>query len=391
MLGLSMHVGSEWLRFGKSVCFTRDLRFDRRVSMATKFRAASFNVENLFSRAKILNFEDHAKASRLLKMVDELNILLRHAVYSDSDKKNILSLSNELNDYIIIREDMGSLFVNKGDARRVGANGKADWSGVIEFKRAAVKELARKSTAAVFKQVKADIMCVVEAENRPMLVDFNTNGLAAAKFDQVMCIDGNDKRGIDVGLLTKFPIRGIRTNIYDGTSTSRIFSRDCLELDLELPDGRMLYILCNHFVSKMNGDPPSSRKRRMRQARRVAEILGGCDLKKDLVIVAGDMNDTPDSPAMKPLVKLPGLHDVLEWKFGKTMTDRWTYKYRNELNQIDYLLVSTPLRDALVDAGIERRGIHEIEKVTGEKPFSSVTHWTTAASDHGAVWADFKV
>jgi hypothetical protein len=73
------------------------------------------------------------------------------------------------------------------------------------------------------------------------------------------------------------------------------------------------------------------------------------------------------------------------------MTDRWTYKYRNELNQIDYLLVSTPLKDALVDAGIERRGIHEIEKVTGEIPFSSVTHWTTAASDHGAVWADFKV
>jgi endonuclease/exonuclease/phosphatase family metal-dependent hydrolase len=115
-----------------------------------------------------------------------------------------------------------------------------------------------------------------------------------------------------VGLLTKFPIRGIRTNIYDGTSTSRIFSRDCLELDLELPDGRMLYVLCNHFVSKMNGDPPSSRKRRLRQAQRVAEILSGYNLKRDLVIVAGDMNDTPDSPAMKPLVNLPGLHDVLE-------------------------------------------------------------------------------
>lgn len=359
--------------------------------MVTKFRAASFNVENLFSRAKILNFEDHAKASRLLKMVDELNILLRKAEYSDADRDEILRLSTELNDYIIIREDMGKLFVNKGAARRVGAEGKGDWSGVIEFKRAEVKELARKSTVAVFKQVKADVMCVVEAENRPMLVDFNTNGLGPAKFDQVMCIDGNDQRGIDVGVLTKFPIRGIRSNIYDGTSKSRIFSRDCLELDIELPDGRMLHILCNHFVSKMNGDPPSSRKRRLRQSQRVAEILGGYDLDHDLVIVAGDMNDTPDSPAMKPLTQLPGLHDVLEWKFGNSMVDRWTYKYRSELNQIDYLLVSTPLRDALVDVGIERRGIHEIDQVTGEKPFPSVTHWTTAASDHGAVWADFAV
>lgn len=359
--------------------------------MAIKFRAASFNVENLFSRAKILNFEDHAKASRLLKMVDELNIALRKVVYSDEDKREILRLSDELRDYIIIREDMGKLFVNKGAIRKVSAEGKGDWSGVIEFKRAEVKELARKSTAAVFKQVKADVMCVVEAENRPMLVDFNTNGLGAAKFDQVMCIDGNDKRGIDVGLLSKYPIRGMRTNIYDGTTVSRIFSRDCLELDLELPDGRMLYILCNHFVSKMNGDPPSSRKRRLRQAQRVAEILGGYDLNRDLVIVAGDMNDTPGSPAMKPLINLPSLHDVLEWKFSTSMADRWTYKYRKELNQIDYLLVSTPLRDALVDAGIERRGIHEIDQVTGEKPFPSVTHWTTAASDHGAVWADFDV
>lgn len=359
--------------------------------MAIKFRAASFNVENLFSRAKILNFEDHAKASQLLKMVDELNILLRQAVYTDADKQEILRLSTELNDYIVIREDMGKLFVNKGAARRVGAAGKGDWSGVIEFKRAEVKELARKSTAAVFKQVKADVMCVVEAENRPMLVDYNTNGLGPAKFDQVMCIDGNDKRGIDVGLLSKFPLRGMRTNIYDGTITSRIFSRDCLELDLELPDGRMLHVLCNHFVSKMNGDPPSSRKRRLHQAQRVAEILGGYDLDRDLVIVAGDLNDTPDSPAMKPLTRLAGLHDVLEWKFGNSMKDRWTYKYRSELNQIDYLLVSTPLKKALVDVGIERRGIHEIEKVTGEKPFSSVTHWTTAASDHGAVWADFSV
>lgn len=74
------------------------------------------------------------------------------------------------------------------------------------------------------------------------------------------------------------------------------------------------------------------------------------------------------------------------------MNERWTYKYRAELNQIDYLLVSTPLRDALQDVGIERRGIPGIaDVIPGIVPFPSVTNWRTAASDHGAVWADFTL
>ena len=186
-------------------------------------------------------------------------------------------MEKELKDYIIIREDMGKLFIGKGAGRRVDAAGKKDWSGAIEFKRAEVNEMARESTIRVIKEVKADVMCVVEVENRLILDAFNWDGLGTGvkgRFDEAMCIDGNDKRGIDVGLLSRFPIRSVRPHIYDGTRKSRTFSRDCPELELELPDGRPLYVLCNHFVSKMNGDPPKSKARRERQAAAVAEILG---------------------------------------------------------------------------------------------------------------------
>ena len=94
---------------------------------------------------------------------------------------------------------------------------------------------------------------------------------------------------------------------------------------------------------------------------------------------------------MQPLLGLSHLHDVLELQFGADWKSRWTYKYKKELNQIDYLLVSDPLRDVFESAGVERRGIHEIDKVTGEIPFPTVTSWTSAASDHGAVWADFDL
>jgi hypothetical protein len=41
-----------------------------------------------------------------------------------------------------------------------------------------------------------------------------------------MCIDGNDKRGIDVGLLSKFPLRGMRTNIYDPIEENRNIAKE---------------------------------------------------------------------------------------------------------------------------------------------------------------------
>lgn len=115
------------------------------------------------------------------------------------------------------------------------------------------------------------------------------------------------------------------------------------------------------------------------------------NLAQDLVMVAGDMNDTPGSNPMQPLIGLPNLFDVLALKFGNNAQQRWTYKYKNQLNQIDFPLVSKPLKDGFQDAGIERRGIHGVQAITGQPAFASVTSASTAASDHGAVWAEFKV
>jgi hypothetical protein len=56
-------------------------------------------------------------------------------------------------------------------------------------------------TAQVTHDLGADIQAVVEAENEPSLDRFNTD-LLAGQYDHVMLIDGNDTRGIDVGILT---------------------------------------------------------------------------------------------------------------------------------------------------------------------------------------------
>ena len=272
------------------------------------------------------------------------------------------------------------------------ASGAKDWSGAVEFLRADIKEIARESTAAVVKAINVDVLCAVEIENREVLQKFNAQALASKSFDYCMLIDSLlDPRGIDIGLLSKLPLGSIRTHCYDKDAQKKtIFSRDCLDVELKLPDGKPLHMLCNHLKSKLNTSKVTGADdaRRLQQAKRVAEILAGYDLSTDYVIVAGDMNDTPDSAPLQPLRGVTDLYDVLELKFGADKLQRWTYQHGTQLNQIDYLLVSKPLKAAFVDAGIERRGMF-----CANVPirFPDVTSEATAASDHGAVWAEFKL
>ncbi len=55
-------------------------------------------------------------------------------------------------------------------------------------------------TAAVITEVDANVLCVVEAEDRPSLVRMNIE-LLHDQYGHIMLVDGNDPRGIDIGLL----------------------------------------------------------------------------------------------------------------------------------------------------------------------------------------------
>jgi endonuclease/exonuclease/phosphatase family metal-dependent hydrolase len=359
---------------------------------------ATYNLNNLFRRAKLLQLEGFSPiAKKVLNDIRDLNVLLEKDSYQGNTGAKIVEIletyfgEGSKEKWFTINQVRGKLYKIKRDkAIELVAKGKEGWFGWVELDTDEIDSECVRNTARVIQATKADVMCVVEVEDRITLNRFNEYILKDfdTKFAHNMVIDGNDDRGIDVGVLSKYEIALIKSHIddtyIDGSGkTQKIFSRDCPEYTISLPNDQKLFLLCNHFKSKGYGSPASSNAKREKQAIRVKEILGKYDLTKDFVVVAGDFNDTPESQPLQPLLNTDKLFDVLS--SNKFSGEKWTYRDGNQ--QIDYVLVSKPIFDNLKEVGIERRGILK----RGNPHFDEVTNQVNQASDHAAIWASFSI
>ncbi len=247
----------------------------------------------------------------------------------------------------------------------VVASGRADWVGWVELTTESVTELAGTHTAMVVRDVGADVLGVVEAESRPVLEMFSTTLLTEVgwtAYDEVHLFDGNDLRGIDVGLLTRggYRVTDLRTHVYDTDADGVVFSRDCAEYHVLTPGSHELVVLVNHFKSKgysTPGDPLGARKRR-RQASRVAQIVTSLlATGHEYVAVVGDLNDSPDSAALAPLLSDTDLRDISEHPDFEWGTRRGTFGGGNEDDKIDYVLLSPALFARATGGGVFRKGV----------------------------------
>ncbi len=131
-----------------------------------------------------------------------------------------------------------------------------------------------------------------------------------------------------------------------------------------------LFIIGNHFVSKRGGNDD----KRVKQAAIVGNFVKQLLAKNANanVIVAGDLNDLNESEPIETLEAsgLTNLSDLLP------QSDRYTYEFRNRLQQLDYILVSQNLA------------------TTGNSEFDIVhvnVNQPNALSDHDPVLARFTL
>src|SRR5262245_54071559 len=184
-------------------------------------------------------------------------------------------------------------------------------------------EIQRNNTAQAILDSRPDILVVQEVENLYTLRNFNEQYLDNY-FDRMVLIDGNDPRGIDVGLLLREGfdgrIVGMRSHVDEAVPGARVrrssvrnfgylakgalFSRDCLEIDIAIQD-KLLTLLTNHF--KAQDDEPGSVKRRRSQAERVAKLVQESVGAGRVPVVLGDLNVPPAADgSLESLLKLPG-------------------------------------------------------------------------------------
>ena len=207
-----------------------------------------------------------------------------------------------------------------------------------------------------------DAVIFQEVESMEALALFNKHFLNDA-YPYSMLVAGHYERLLNIGIMTMFPIVCVRSHKDEKTDNGEyLFSRDCLEITLDV-DGSPLTIFANHFKSRFGRtaeEKDDAEAKRQKQGERVAEIVKerfpGEKLESAVFAVVGDLNDTPDSATLAPILEL-GMEDVLS---RLPEDERWTHYWaaRNIVTQFDYILLSQALSSSSGGVPfIERRGL----------------------------------
>lgn len=149
-----------------------------------------------------------------------------------------------------------------------------------------------------------DVLLLIEVENLNVLNIWNKNYLQKANYQTVVLIEGPDKRGIDVGFMSRFPLVGKPTlhqipwkprNDEDKKWMEQ--SRNILEVTVKAPNGDPMTYLVAHFPSQAN--PTYWRQQ-------ASEFLA--KLMKDkgpntMIMAAGDLNITHEEESKEHIFR----------------------------------------------------------------------------------------
>ncbi|RCS22157.1 endonuclease/exonuclease/phosphatase family protein [Phyllobacterium salinisoli] len=369
-------------------------------------RLAVYNVENLFDRAKVMNHGSWEDGRPVLDRFAALNGLLGQLSYDENDRAGMARLMIELGleksdtgPFVLLRRNRGGLLKRpKTGGIEIVAEGRADWVGSLELRDEPINEHAMRNTARVMSDLDADVLGVVEAENRPVLSAFNREILPAiggTPFRHVMVIDGNDERGIDVGLMSRqnYPIGAMRSHVDDYLPNGEpVFSRDCPEFEIVTPRRARLIVMVNHLKSKGYGGKAASDAKRRAQAERIAQIYEGLiRAGVEYVAVIGDLNDTPGSDPLKPLIEGTSLTDVFEHGAFNDGGHPGTYGACTARNKIDYMLLSPALYGKVEGGGVFRKGMWPGVRPKKWDTYDELKRPEEAGSDHAALWVDLDI
>jgi exonuclease III len=235
------------------------------------------------------------------------------------------------------------------------------------------------SLGARISKSNIDILAFQEIESLGALREFISGHVGPSyKYNGIISLESNDPRGIDLGIASKFPLGRITTNRFRKYQTKRVFSRDCLQIEIMHPDSN--YVLLTTFICHLKSkyspylpgtteyevdQQKSMEKRKLQVSETIKIVQESLDIEKDCFLVLGDMNDTPESPALEDLLisnnplkltnVLASIQQDDETPNSTKRRPRDTHKWSKDpekghmfttYSQLDYILLSKALNKA---------------------------------------------
>ena len=294
----------------------------------------------------------------------------------------------------------------------------------------AMEDEIRTFTALAIRQGRPDVALLQEVESMHALRRFHDlylTRVGASPMPHMAVLEGNDGRGIDVGVMSRLPLESLtshkdmtldelyrggfvwehfglhrRTIEHDrlfGDPAMRVFRRDCLEVRMELGGQTLLLFNC-HFKA-IDPDRRQTRPFRVAESFAVRHLIETRAKARGIGdwIVAGDFNDfyhREGEPiaehGLQPLLE-SGL--VVDPMTRLPKAERWTHFYPRDrtYNQLDHLLLSPALAQRNPGALPEpiRNGLpYRAERSQGPR-FPRVGWDRPKASDHAPVVIEIEV
>ncbi len=283
----------------------------------------------------------------------------------------------------------------------------ADKANQIDSVFNVLEEDDRTLTAQALSAAQADVCCLQEVENLVTMTAFHNRYLRRwlrKGYHYRALIEGNDQRGIDVGVLSRAKIirkesHATKTYAEMGITppkgyhpNDRVFRRDCLEIEVE-KEGKSLTLYNCHFKS-MNGGRLETKGIREAEALGVRKLIEQRfeNPAKANWMALGDFNDyfeldgdTVNDHGLGPLIDDGFSVDAGRY-LEKNPLKRWTHFYSREevYGALDHIFISPSLASRNKDANLRivRAGQPmRAERYIGHR-FPGIGYIRPKASDH---------